>query len=335
MRKAISIILAAGLLAATLTGVAGAAGNDVEPPQKLPYYLSVTGTVVSVEEDAIQEGWLRVNILDNDGNTAYLIVTGNTVFPFGTDLAEGDTVTGYFLANAPMITIWPPQYTIAVLVAGMPAGNNIKVDRFYTWQDHSAGYMLAQGGQFAFLIGENTEIVLANGDDFSNGEIEGRRMAVIYGPSTRSMIETATAIKIIVLYEDAVALPETIPDAEIDVAGWPILVDGKQIDAPAVYQNADGIVMVPLRAVAEALGYDVNWDSNMRSVRLGVAVNLWVDKTEVHVGRMAPITLSTAPQLVDGSVFVPLEFFKSALAMTNAFAFEGQIEIHSDGEVME
>ena len=338
MKKVLSILLAAGLLTATLAGTAGAEDSAFDP-QPLPYYLSVTGTVVSAEDEANQDGWLKVSITTTDENPAYLVLTENTVYPFEKDFAEGDVVTGYFLANAPMIAIWPPQYTVAILVAGMPGDLNFKADRFNTWEDNDAGYMLAQSGQFAFLIDENTEIVLANGDDFSDGDIEGRRMAVIYGPSTRSIPEMATAIKVIVLYEDAVTLPEQVPeevpDLTIDASGWPILVNGTKIDAPDAYQNADGILMVPLRATAEALGFDVNWDNAAKSVRLGVAIHLWIDKTEVHVGRMAPISISTAPQLINGTTYVPLDFFRNALGMANAFAFEGQIEINSEGESME
>ena len=129
-------------------------------------------------------------------------------------------------------------------------------------------------------------------------------------------------------------VPEEI-NFEIDATGWPILVDGNQIDAPKAFQTEDGIVMVPIRAIAQALGYEVNWDGATRSVRLGVAIHLWIGNTEAHVGRMAPINISTAPQIVNGSTYVPLDFFRNVLGVPNAFAFEGQIEIHSEGERME
>ena len=274
-----------------------------------------------------------------------MIVTDRTVYPFESELNVGDTVTGYYLANVPMILIYPPQYTIAVLVAGIPEGLNLNVDRFSPMEDNDNDYLLSQGGMFAFLIGGNTEIVLANGDDFSDGDIAGRRMIVIYDISTRSIPELATAIKVIVLYEDAVTGPEPIPDwmlpeytlpeYTIDASGWPIFVDGEEITAPAAFQTEDGIVMVPIRAIAEALGYKVKWDGELQSVRLGVAIHIWIGNTEAHVGRMAPIELQTAPQSVNGSTYVPLSFFKDVLGMANAFAFEGQIEIQSTGEIME
>ena len=339
MKKTISILLTAALLTAGLTFMAGATENPLDKP-KTPHYLYTTGTVESVENYNGQKGWFLVRIIDNDGNPAYLVITDRTVFPFKSTIVTGDVVTGFYLADAPMSLIWPPQYNTAIFVSGMPADGNIRADRFYTWEDGMDGYMLAQGGQFAFRIDGNTEIVLANGDDFSDGEIEGRRMVVIYDGSTKSLPEMATAIKVIVLYEDAVPLPETVSpdmpqDVVIDASGWPILVDGTQIDAPDAFQTEDGTVMVPLRVIAEKLGFEVNWDGEMRSVRLGVATHLWIGNTEVNVGRMAPLSISTAPVIVNRTTFVPLDFFINALGMTNAFAFEGQIEIHSEGERME
>jgi len=340
MKKALSILLVAGLLTAALTGMATGSTDDYATPEPLPYYLNISGTIVSIEEIEGEEGLLRVNIEDIDGNPAALIVNDNTVFPFEDELSVGDSVTAFYTANAPMILIWPPQYNCAVLVAGMPDDLNIKVDRFFTQEEMPEGFMLDKGGTFAFRVDENTEIILANGDDFSDGDIEGRRLVVIYGVSTRSIPEQATAIKVIVLYEDAVALAEALPEGlldgfAIDASGWPILIDGVEIKAPAAVQTEDGIVMLPLRATAETLGYKVHWDGATRSVRLGDAITLWIGNAEVRVAATAPLTISTAPQLIAGFTYVPLDFFRDVLAMANAFAFEGQIEIHTEGEPFE
>ena len=339
MKKALSVLLVVGLLTAAMTGFASAADDETNAPLPLPYYLSTTGTVVSVEKDTDKEGALRVTIEDQDGNPAILIVNDRTVYPFENELKAGDVVTGYYLANAPMILIWPAQYNIAVLVAGTPDDLSVKVDRFYTWEGRDDGYLLSQSGQFAFKVDDKTDIILANGDDFTDGYYIGRRIVAIYGASTKSIPELTTATKLIVLYEDAVTLPETVPeipeDFDIDATGWPIIVNGEKIDAPAVIQTEDGTVMIPLRAVAQKLGYDVAWDGAVQSVRLGVAIHLWIGNEEVHVGRMAPISLSTAPQLINGFTYVPMSFFRDVLNMASAFALEGQIEINSDGGIME
>lgn len=49
-------------------------------------------------------------------------------------------------------------------------------------------------------------------------------------------------------------------------SGVRILVDGGVLDAPASYISQDGTTMVPLRAVAEALGCEVAWDPASRTV---------------------------------------------------------------------
>ena len=340
MKKTLTILLVAGMLLAALTGAVFATEDDSDT-QSLPYYLSATGTIVSIEEIESEDSRIHVNIEETNGNPATLVVSDTTCYPFESKLKVGDVVTGYYLADAPMILIWPPQYTTAVLVAGMPENCNVNVDRFYAWEDSTEDYLLARGEQFAFQIGEKTEIVLANGDDFSNGEIEGRRLVVIYEVSTKSIPELATAIKVITLYEDVMPLPDNMSelpsDYIIDATGWPIMVDGVQIEAPKVFQTDLGFVMVPLRAIAEALGYEVTWYADTRSVTLNDTVKLTIGDPNYLVGEttIGAIEGAPIPVIVDNFTFVPLQFFRDVLKTPNAYAAEGVIEIHSEGETME
>ena len=322
MKKVLSMILMAGLLMSGFTGMAAAA-EDENGTTNSSYYLSITGTVVSMEEvtGANDDTYTTVNIEDENGNPVKLNVNEETVYPFEKELSVGDTVTGFYQANAPMPLIWPAQYKIAVLAAGVPEGSNLKVDRFNDWADHADDYMLAQGGAFAFKMNDDTEITLADGKDFTNGEIDGRRLVIIYSASTRSIPELTTAEKVIVLFEDIMPLPEETLEVTIDASEWPILVDGVEIDAPAAFQTDDGIVMTPLRAIAEALGFEVKWDGKTRTVSLD-------ETTKLVIGDSGSV-------IRNDLTYVPLSYFKDELKMVNAFAFEGQIEIHSEGEIME
>ena len=178
-------------------------GEDFNADTTVAAYFSVRGKVVSIEE---ADGFIRVEIEDTDGNPAYLIIDENTVFPFSKEFNVGDEVTGWYLTDRPMIMIWPPEYNISVLVAGAPDSANIKVDRFHAWDLNRELHYISQDEMFAFSLDENTEVILANGDDFTDGEIEGRRIVVIYGISTRGIPEMAVAEKLIVLYEDIVPL---------------------------------------------------------------------------------------------------------------------------------
>ena len=343
MKKALSIIMVAGMLTAAMTGMAIATGDETNPWKELPHYLSKTGTVVSVEN--MEEGYIII-VEEANGTPAHMKITDKTVFPFASEIKAGDVVTGWYLANAPMILIWPPQYNISVLVTGAPDDKRVVVDRFFEWEDNAEGCLLAQSGMFAFRTDENTEIVLANGDDFSDGDYIGRRIVVIYDISTRSIPELATARKLIVLYEDAVPLsyqltpeqiapelPDIAEEPEIDATGWPILVDGVLIEAPDAIQLGD-TVMVPLRAIAETLGFEVKWDAETRSVTLDETIMLTIGNPS-YQNDETMTGLADAPTLVNGFTYVPLAFFRDVLELPNAFVFEGQIEIHSDGDRME
>ena len=141
----------------------------------------------------------------------------------------------------------------------------------------------------------------------------------------------------IVTYEP-IPFPEVTQAEDLDpiMLNGEIVVNGEMLDGaklPFVQETEDGdVVMVPLRVVAEALGYDVSWNSTLRSVQLGVAIQLWIGRTEAHFGRMAPIELSVAPVIVDNLTFVPLDFFRNVLGQY-AYVFEGQVVIETESDM--
>ena len=192
----------------------------------------------------------------------------------------------------------------------------------------------------------------------------GRTLAeVLTGRNLRVTFEESDyneAIKVVILFEVAVHLPGIVSledfdlgdDNYVEIMPLPEVIDwdyearrsieGLTLIGEIVVNNEmmenhlpplikDGAIMVPLRVVAEALGYDVTWNEYLQSVQLGVAIHLWIDSTEVHLGRMAPIELHTAPTLIDSVTFVPLEFFRNVLGQY-AYVFEGQVvvETYSD-----
>jgi len=154
-------------------------------------------------------------------------------------------------------------------------------------------------------------------------------------------------------YAGIVTLPGELPDyfeiepiPEVftpDFSNLPYQLNGEIVvnnvmltGAPIAFlqtTEAGTMLMLPLRATAEALGYNVSWNHELRSVQLGAAIHLWIGSTEVHLGRMAPIELSTAPIIVNDLTFVPFDFFRTVLGQT-IYVFEGQIviETYSDME---
>jgi len=178
--------------------------EEINPDALFPGYFFSRGIIESIED---VDGLTHVKIEDTDGNPAVLVISESTLFPFSDSFNVGDEVTGWYLSESIMAMIYPPQYNISVLTAGVPEGVNIKVDRFHKWEDNPDWLMISQDEMFAFNVDENTEIILEDGQDFSDFDFElNRRMVVIYGISTRSIPEMATADKLIILFETAVPL---------------------------------------------------------------------------------------------------------------------------------
>ena len=116
-----------------------------------------------------------------------------------------------------------------------------------------------------------------------------------------------------------------------------IVVNNEILDGAALpfWQEVENgnVVMIPLEIVAEALEYDVSENADLGSIQLGVAIHIWIGSTEAHLGRMAPIELSTAPVIVDDVIFVPMDFFRDVLGQT-VYVFEGQVVVETYSDMM-
>lgn len=105
------------------------------------------------------------------------------------------------------------------------------------------------------------------------------------------------------------------PDAELQT-GYALRIDGEDIGVRAC-------IMIPLRAVAEKLGFEVVWngdgtifldDGTMHStVILGEDLYQVTTSIEGAVGMSAPFSLGMAPYAVDGVTYAPLGLFDALL----------------------
>jgi len=205
-------------------------------------------------------------------------------------------------------------------------------------EDGDVFSMISYDGDLIIHINEETPVIFEDDTDarerLEEGQtlaelLDNRTLVITYSIVAQSMPPQTTPEKVVIMYETAVHLPGVLDVGDLDlddiVLNGEVVVDGEIIEAPAPFLNEDGVVMVPLRAMAEAIGYDVNWDPVVRGIRLGVAINLWVGQDEYHVGRMAPISLGTAPVIVEDRTFVPMTFFRDVIAGFDIYVFEGQV----------
>lgn len=96
--------------------------------------------------------------------------------------------------------------------------------------------------------------------------------------------------------------------AEVDVLP---VINGASVDGvPVVVEN--DIVLIPLRSVAEGLGYTVTWQEEDQSITLEKGaqyIRMAIGEDSYSFSRRAPQSLGTAPVLVDDCVtHVPVSF---------------------------
>lgn len=92
-------------------------------------------------------------------------------------------------------------------------------------------------------------------------------------------------------------------------------------------KNEEGITMIPLRVVAETLGYEVSWNQETKTAELvkgpqWTAVTIGEDK--YNFARMY-VELGTAPVLVHSKTYVPISFAEEIL--------KANVELLEDGGV--
>lgn len=295
-------------------------------------FQSFTGKVtdIRVPEDNTDRTYISV---EGEGEQlGTILITKDTYIVSQDAIKIGDTITGYYNGNAPMIMIYPPQYNAEVVVVN-ETEENIKVDIF----DKD----LVSSDNFLKLnISDETKIILENGEAF-DGELANRKLVVSYTVSTKSIPAQTTPSQVVVLFEDIEPPIFEIDDNDIDysdimgdVSKMDIVVEDKKITAPSAYLNENGTVMVPVRAIAEALGSEVKWDDELRSVTIDKGISFTLGKDYYVYMKTAPIELGDTPELVDGHTFVPLSFFREVMKVNNAYVFEGQIDINN-GEKMQ
>lgn len=107
--------------------------------------------------------------------------------------------------------------------------------------------------------------------------------------------------------------------------------------------SVDAVIMVPLRVIAQSLGFTVTWngdgtvtvDSGEMHMTITIGEDSYQAITSIEgaVGATAPLSLGTAPYVVDGTTYVPLEMFNVLLGNDAVDLEDGKIVIHAENNV--
>lgn len=102
--------------------------------------------------------------------------------------------------------------------------------------------------------------------------------------------------------------------------GTSIILDGRSLDLPTngQVQNVQGNVLIPIRVVAEELGFNVKWEKKTRTVTIQQSdtVLLLVVNEQTATVNSSKVKLSAPPKLEGDTTLVPLRFVSEQMGMS-------------------
>ncbi|KOP69988.1 copper amine oxidase [Lysinibacillus sp. FJAT-14745] len=299
MKKFASAAMTALLFGSVVIPVASAKDNPTEKEQQVPQiqidpvhiFNTTYGTIEKVNSSenityfTVKDGD-QTNILEITKDTLVFDNTGKKV-----DIKEGDKIVAYTFANKPQKLIYPPQFNPDVVIVETKEAGFVEVDYFL--ENLTNTYDMLK-----LSIGENTELLNTKGEKVTAKDLTEKNLVVFYTASTKSIPAQTTPSKVIVLDDES----ENTVDAEIAKI---IATD---------YYEVDGTKMVPLRLIAEKLGYTVESTGRGAIVSKG-NLSYTITRGEKMFGyNKALRPLHAAPALLEGNkTYVPVEFVEEYL----------------------
>lgn len=265
-------------------------------------FSKVSGKAVLIRDS-------MVRIIDADDAQYDFLITENTVladtkgFISADSIKDGDEITAYYIMPDFKIMIYPPQFEASVIVKKSEKSiDNVFIGFFDS--NH-----LSLDNELKLNISDDTPIFTQTGTVY-NGGIENKTLMVFYTFATLSLPPQTSPVKIVVL--------DTAPKKKLDLAKLsetPIYVNGEHVIGASAYLNADGIIMVPLRHISDALGFDLHWDGNLRQVSVGTATVMTIGGNEYTVGKAMPRKLDASPEIKDDYAYVPVSFLTDIMGI--------------------
>lgn len=100
-------------------------------------------------------------------------------------------------------------------------------------------------------------------------------------------------------------------------------IDGKPLEFEVAPQNVNGRILVPMRAIFEALGFEVEWHEETQTIIAqkyphAHILRMQVNNNIMYIGEatMRPVVLDVTPQIVNGRTLVPIRAIAEATGAT-------------------
>lgn len=273
-------------------------------------FINFEGVVKEITEDGDN---LRVLVTKEDKEESLILNIGETVLIVGQEdqkilskshIKLDSKVSAQYHKNTPMGLSYPGFLTPNVLV--------LKSDEGTVFVEHFDKELLSADNELKINVSDETPIVDTKGMPLTKEDIYERDLVVFYSIMMPSLPAQTNPSKIIVLplREEMVDKNEIILSNEL-------------------FQLEDGTKMIPLREVAESLGFEVTWNGETKSIDLLKGTNwstLTIGRNNYNFAKML-IRLESAPIIVEAKTYVPASFAEEVLQADVIHQEDGTIKI--------
>lgn len=270
---------------------------------------------ILVDDSNDKDSQISLNI---DNNTIVMNANGEAVN--FSDLKAGDRIN--VVHSLAMTFSLPPQtYAYAVIVNNEQAAVPQYIEAGKVATENDTTTIESKDGNYIIKVDKDTQIVPFKTKNIVTAQdiVEGTTLFAWYDIMTASMPAQATANKIMILPQiDNQDSEQVQVSVDAITVLDKVIINGEELDLKDnKIKDKDNFVMLPLRPIAEKLGFGINWNEETNSVELVKGtVNAMLadgeDKYTIQHGKSLIQEVKSVgmfPMNIDGYLYVPSDFF--------------------------
>lgn len=321
MKNSFITVLALLLVFSSVT-VFGEKGVDVMPIsieiEGLPTYLEFKGEIKNINSSEGKMSILAENTLEGSTNglvahifeDVLILSEENIDILKKEDLKEGMEVSIYYEKNTPMAMSLPPQLTPAVIIVRSEKNShNIKIDTFNE-------ELVSKDNWLKLNISTDSKLMDLKGNKLTEEDLKNKDLVVFFGATTRSIPAQTNPLGVIAIKNREVTVMDSL-----NISGKKHSLENKMIK--------EETLMIPLREVAEGLGFEVKWVDETKSVEFkkdDQTAKLTIGDNKYGYYDME-VELDYSPKLIDSKTYVPVDFMNQILIARFNITMDGLLEL--------
>ncbi len=272
-------------------------------------YLSYEGVIKEISDN---EGNIFISLVeegkDEEIKAVFLISNDTMIVDQSTkesikssELKVGQKISGYYRKDMPMILIYPPRINPELVIIEDEEGKDfIKHSNF----DKE---LISADNYLKLNISDETSIINQYGKECNKEDLYNEDLVVFYTITTRSIPAQTNPSKIIVLKKQ---LDEDVINTDTDEVKEDVEI-AEIVKADSYIK--DEVLMVPLRKIAEHLGYEVEWNNENRSILLirgNASFTISIGREEYGYNKSLG-RFDKTPEINNGKTYIPQSFIEN------------------------